>query len=31
MPTDDEREAEARRAWERYCASGKKPADIPEQ
>ena len=29
--TDDRAEAEARAAWERYCASGKKPADIPER
>ena len=25
------RERQARRAWERYCASGRKPADIPER
>jgi hypothetical protein len=31
MSNDQEREEEARRAWERYCKSGKKPADIPER
>jgi hypothetical protein len=27
----NEDEDEARRAWEKYCQSGKKPVDIPER